>query len=166
MSLIQQTPEFFQAHRLLISSTKSKIIHHDSNQDGLSFPDIPCHPPLSLDAVLSYKYLGVVLNSSSRAMFKDHNAAAVKRAKMFMSRALYLTRTGPCRSLLLHRLWTCVALPSILYGCEVAPLTKESIRVITVCQNTVGRSILGLAKYASNAAVSQSGRVTLPRGPG
>ena len=144
---------FFHSHRLTISISKSRILCPDPTQDYISFPDLPDHPPLSLDLALSYKYLGVFLNSSTRAAFKDFNAAVVKKAQMFMTRALHLTRLGPCRSELLFHLWTGVALPSILYGCEVLPLTKRSLQAISTCQNVVGKSLLQLPRYAANASV-------------
>ena len=150
---MQITRTFFYSHRLTISISKSKILSPDPAQDTISFPDLPDQPPLSLDAALSYKYLGVVLNSSSRAAFKDFNAAAVNKAQMFMTRALRLTRLGPCRSQLLFYLWTSIALPSILYGCEVIPLTKQSLKAISTCQHIVGKSLLQLPRHAANASV-------------
>ena len=72
---------------------------------------------------------------------------------MFMTRALCLTRLGPCRSQLLYYLWTAIALPSILYGSEIIPLTKQSLRAISTCQNAIGKSLLQLPRHASNASV-------------
>ena len=72
---------------------------------------------------------------------------------MYMTRALHLTRLGPCRSQLLFSLWTGVALPSILYGCEILPLTKKSLKAISTCQNIVGKSLLQLPRCAANASV-------------
>ena len=152
-SLMQVTRTFFHAHKLTISITKSKIMSPDPRLDGISFPDLPDQPPLTLDATMSYKYLGVLLNSSTRAAFKDFNATAVKKAQMFKIRALSLSRLGPCRSQLLYYLWTAVALPSILYGSEVLPLTKKTLRAISTCQNTIGKSLLQLPRHASNASV-------------
>ena len=150
---MQLARAFFHSHRLTISISKSKILRPDPVQENISFPDLPGHPPLSLDTALVYKYLGVFLNSSSRAVFKDFNAAAVGKAQMYMVRALQLTRLGPCRSRLLFHLWTGIALPSILYGCEILPLTKQSLRAISACQHAVGKGLLQLPRHAANASV-------------
>ena len=65
---------------------------------------------------------------------------------------LSLFRSGPDRSQLAHTLWCQVALPSILYGSNIIPLTQTSISEIEKCQAIVGKFILQLPRNSANVS--------------
>ena len=149
--LIRIIKKYFHEHRLTISETKSKVITHDASTGEMTFEgdDID---DISLDQVISFKYLGVPLNCSPYCMFKSFNDQVRQRAQSYLYRVLALVKTGPKRSSLAYTLWNQVALPSILYGTEVLPITKETLDVIEMCQNTIGKFILQIPRSSANVS--------------
>ena len=141
---------YFHSHRLQISSTKTKIMTYDAQTDKVSFEGSDVLSPVSFDAVLSFKYLGVPFCSSPYNLFKSFNEQVKRKAKQYLSSVLAIVRTGPDRSKLAHTLWTQVALPSILYGAEVMPLNQGTINEVERCQTLVGKFILQLPRNSAN----------------
>ena len=135
------TRTFFKNHNLEISSKKSKIMTLDSD-DKITFAGSDDLPPLELDSVCSFKYLGVPINNSPRAMFKDFNEYVKTKAKQYVASVFSLTRSGPDRSKLAYTLWTSCALPAIQFGVEVMPLTEATVKFLEKCNNSVGKFIL------------------------
>ena len=58
---------------------------------------------------------------------KDFNSVVRTKADRYHCCLLSLVRSGPDRSQTALLLWRLVALPSILYGTEVMPLTKATV---------------------------------------
>ena len=77
---------------------------HDASTGETSFPCSSDLPPLTLEAVCSFKYLGIPLSSSPRNLFKDFNLQVRKRAQNYLSSVLSLVRAGPDRSTLAYTL--------------------------------------------------------------
>ena len=121
------TREFFTDHHLIISDTKSKVMSFDASTGKTIFNGTSL-PPLSLDQVVSFKYLGIPLGCSPYSLFKHFGDQVRKRAQFYLARVLSLVKSGPDRSELAHCLWTQVALPSILYGAEAVPLNDSTIK--------------------------------------
>ena len=151
--LVNITIRYFETHRLKISETKSKILD-SKEQDGESIFIIDDSDTITLDHVISFKYLGVPLNSMPRRFFSDYNEQVKRRAQAYLGRVMSLSKSGPDRAELAHALWTQVAIPSILYGCEVCPLTETTIEEVEKCQNTVGKFMLQLPRSSANVAVN------------
>ena len=124
----------------------------NSNTGKTVFTGTSDYPPLLLDQVLSFKYLGVPLNCSPYKFFHCFNNQVKQRAQSYLSRVLSLIKTGPDQSNLAYTLWKQVALPSILYGAEVIPLTDGTIAEVERCQAAVGKFMLNLPR--SSASVS------------
>lgn len=141
---------YFESHRLQISSSKTKIMTFDAQTGDISFSGSDSLPPISFEAVLSFKYLGVPLCSSPYSLFKSFNEQVRRKAKQYLSSVLSLVRTGPDRSKLAHTLWTQVALPSILYGSDILPLTKGTINEVEKCQTLVGKFILQIPRNSAD----------------
>lgn len=149
--LMSMTLGYLSKHRLNLSAKKSKIMKFDASTGTTVFTG-PDATSISLEQVISFKYLGIELNVSPYSLFKDFNENAKKKAQSYLSRVLSLVKSGPDRSELAYTLWSCVALPSILYGSEVIPLTKGTISEIEKCQCSVGKFILQIPRSSANVS--------------
>ena len=150
--LMTQTRTFFKNHHLNISESKSKILHHDAKTGKTSFSDANNPQLITLDNVVAFKYLGIYVSSSPYSLFKNFNETVKKKARSYVASVLSMAKTGPDRSNMAYTTWTCIALPSILYGAEVMPLTQDTITTLEQCQNQIARFMLQLPK--SSAKVS------------
>lgn len=150
-SLMTMTLGYLSKHRMVLSAKKSKIMKFDSSTGTTAFSG-PDSSPISLDQVLVFKYLGIHLNISPHNLFKDFNDHVKKKAQSYLSSVLALVKTGPDRSKLAYTLWTCVALPSILYGSEIIPLNKGTVSEIEKCQNSVGKFILQIPRSSADVS--------------
>lgn len=150
-SLMETTRSFFSRHRLDISETKSKILSYNAATNKISF-EAPNQPPLLLDQVLAFKYLGIYVSCAPYNLFKSFNEQVRKRARNYLTSVLSLVRSGPNRTDLAYSLWTSCALPSILYGAEIIPLTKETINEVEKCNTMVGKFILGIPRSSANVS--------------
>ena len=150
-TLLSITRTYFNSHKLQIASKKTKIITFDASTGKTTFNGTNSLSPISFDAVLSFKYLGIPLCSSPYNLFKSFNDLVKQKATNYVSSVLSLVRSGPDRSKLAHSLWTQVALPSILYGANIIPLTQATISEVERCQSIVGKFILQLPRNSSNS---------------
>ena len=154
--LMGLTRKFFRGHHLELSEKKSKVVSHDAGTGHLTFKGA-VEDPLTLEEVLSYKYLGVPVSSSPYSLFKKYNEQVNARAKTYLASILSLVKTGPDRAELAFTLWTCCALPSILYGCEVMPLTQATVSEVEKCQSQVGKFMLQLPRSSANVSACIDG---------
>ena len=150
--LMTITRKYCANHRLGISEKKSKLMSHDAITGKTTFEGSTKFSPLTLDQVLAFKYLGVPLSCSPRRLFKSYNEQVTKRAQNYLSSVLSLVKTGPDRSELAYTLWTCCALPSILYGAEIMPLTQNTIAEVEKCQAAVGKFMLQIPRSSANVS--------------
>ena len=151
--LMRTARKFFAHHHLSISDTKSKVMSFDSST-GKTIFDGSSLPPLTLDQVVSFKYLGVPLGCSPYSLFKHFNEQVRKRAHFYLARVLSLVKSGPDRSELAYSLWTQVALPSILYGAEAVPLNDTTIKEVEKCQAKIGKFILQIPPSSANVCAN------------
>ena len=155
--LMAKTQTFFKNHRLKISETKSKIMSYDSDTGHTTFQGSSDLPSLSLENVISFKYLGVPVSSSPRSLFKNYNEQVKKKARAYLASVLSLVKTGPDRSEMAHMLWTSIALPSILYGAEVVPLTQDTISEVEKCQSQVAKFALQIPRSSASVSANLDG---------
>ena len=130
-SLMNICRRYFDRHRLELSVSKSKIISHESQHGEVTFTD--CGQDLTLEQVISFKYLGIPVSTTPYCLFKEFNAGVKRKAKSYMYSVMSLVKSGRDRSELAFTLWTSCALPAILYGSEVMPLTKGTLTEIERC---------------------------------
>ena len=152
--LLDKARTFFNNHHLTISSTKSKIMSFDASTGTTTFNNSLAYPPLTLDQVAVFKYLGIPISSSPYSLFSGYNDQVKKRAKNYLYRVLSLVKTGPDRSALAFSLWNQIALPSILYGAEIIPLLDSTIKEVEKCQAAVGKFILQVPKSTANVCAN------------
>ena len=152
--LINIVRRYFKEHRLTLSVQKSKIMSKNADSEKVQFEGDIGERDVTLDHVMSFKYLGVPFNSSPHAFFMSYNDQVRQRARNYTYRVLSLVKSGPNRAELAYTLWNQIALPSILYGCEVFPISKGTIDEIEKCQAIIGKSILQVpfstARVAAN----------------
>ena len=151
--LMAVTRRFFSTHHIELSEKKSKVIGHNAATGHITFEGAD-DDPLTLEEVLSYKYLGIPVCCSPYSLFKKYNEQVKSRAKAYLASILSLVKTGPDRSELAFALWSCCALPSILYGCEVMPLTQATISEIEKCQSQVGKFMLQLPRSSASVCAA------------
>ena len=95
--LMERAIVFLKKLRLDISQTKSKVLSFNAVNDQVLF-EVADLPPLVLDQVIAFKYLGIPVNSTPYNFFKSFNEQVRKRAKTYLTSVLSLVRSGPNRS--------------------------------------------------------------------
>lgn len=153
--LMKTTLRFFSSHHLQISHTKSKVMFTNSKTGNMCFHDPHKSPStFNLEQVLSFKYLGIPISANPYSMFKSFNAHVVKKAHNYLQSVLSLVKSGPDKTDLAYMLWTRVALPAILYGTEIFPLTQHTLGEIEKCQSKVGKFILQIPRTSTNVTAN------------
>ena len=107
---------------------------------------------ISLDMVLCFKYLGIPISTTPYNLLKAYNENVIKKAKNYLNNILSLVRSGPDRSDLAFALWKNCALPSILYGAEIMPLSEGTLTQLEQCNTQVGKFILQVPRNSGNSA--------------
>ena len=130
---------------------------HDAETGNTIFSGSHIFPPVTLEKVLQFKYLGIHLSVSPYGLFKAYNKEVKKKAQNYLYSVLNLVRSGPDRSDLSFTLWTRCALPSILYGCEIIPLLQSTIQEVERCQALVGKFILQISRNSANVCSAIDG---------
>ena len=108
----------------------------------------------ALDKVLQFKYLGVEtkLSPSKSAVVMMKRASS--KANNYRKSCISIARDGPDIVDLALSLWSNIAMPSILYGCEVVPFSQTVIKEIERHQSAVGKFNLGLPSNAPNISTT------------
>ena len=88
--LMNITRNYFFNHKLELSLKKSKVMTHNATTGNIIFNGSSSVNPLSLEQVLSFKYLGVPINCSPYNMFKGYNEQVRKRAHSYLASVKYL----------------------------------------------------------------------------
>ena len=134
--------------KLEVSVAKSKVI----------YPKVgPCtifdqcgDEILTLEKVTQYKYLGVETFASMYRTINEKQKQAIVTARRFKGACLNIARKGPDCTILASTLWTAVAIPTILFGCESIPFSDATITVINRIQSQLFKSILSLSISVHN----------------
>ena len=152
---LRQLRDIVQRHctemDMKLSITKSKVM--STTQDIWELFDGD-NVVGTIDKVLSFKYLGVetMLVPSKAASVMMNRAKSL--ATTYKKTVLSLSYDGPDTVDLTLCLWLNVAMPSILYGCEVVPFTHAVIDQIERIQSSVGKFTLGLPPSSPNISTS------------
>ena len=149
--LLKIVQQHCSALRMTVSISKSKVM--SSSHDVWEFFDggdiIGC-----LEKVLEFKYLGVETALSPFKSGKAMMRKATALANSYRGACIRIARDGPDITDLAMSLWSNVALPSLLFGCETIPFTLQSIDDISRQQSSVGKFNLGLPSCSPNISSS------------
>ena len=105
---------------------------------------------LTLEKVSQYKYLGVETFASMYRTINEKQKHAIATARRFKGACLNIARKGPDCTILASTLWTAVAIPTILFGCESIPFSEATITIINRIQSQLFKSILSLSISVHN----------------
>ena len=129
---------------LNINKAKSNVIIFNSPEDVSEIKGIPVAEEI--------KYLGITINNKKN-IFKTQKALMQQKAER-MTNMTYNVICKSCNKLMIGKTyWKCLALPSILYGTRVMPLTETEIRKLQTIENGVYRRILSAPRYAPNCTL-------------
>ena len=85
---------------------------------------------LSLKQVIQYKYLGSHVYPSMSKTAREKVKQCVIKARKYKGSCICISHDGPDRVDMILATWSNVALPSILYGCEMIPFCDTAIKDI------------------------------------
>ena len=102
------------------------------------------------DATMQFKYLGVETSLCPGKGVRAMQKRALDLAKSYKGACLRIARDGPDIVDLALSLWKNIAIPSVLYGCEYVPFSKQTVVDIERQQSCVGKFTLGLPSCAPN----------------
>ena len=108
----------------------------------------------ALDKVLQFKYLGLETKLSPSKSAGVMMKRASSLANSYRKNCISIARDGPDIVDLALALWNNIAMPSILYGCEVVPFSQTAIQEIERHQSAVGKFNLGLPPNAPNISTT------------
>lgn len=134
--------------KLEVSVAKSKVIY--PNAGPCTIFDQCGDETLTLEKVSQYKYLGVETFASMYRTINEKQKHAIATARRFKGACLNIARKGPDCTILASTLWTAVAIPTILFGCESIPFSEATITIINRIQSQLFKSILSLSISVHN----------------
>ena len=105
----------------------------------------------TLEKVLEFKYLGIKTQLNPRRSALAMMERAKSLANSYRKTCIY---DGPDSVDLSLCLWQNVAIPSILYGCEIVPFSSSAISKIERHQSAVGKFSMGLPVSAPNISTT------------
>ena len=108
----------------------------------------------ALEKVLQFKYLGIETTLSPSKSTVAMTKRASNLANNYRKNCIAIAKDGPDIIDLALALWLNVAMPSILYGCEVVPFSQTIINEIERHQSAVGKFNLGLPSNAPNISTT------------
>ena len=141
-------------NRMRLSVTKSKVMRSckDTSPCNLLSMVTPYEGPIEVTKV--FKYLGILLEIGPYRLAQEFGKNAIKKATFYYYTILNLTKTGPDMAELARAIWLNVAIPSVLFGCEVMPLSKFTIAKLDSIQAKVGKLILQLPPGSTNTVAA------------
>ena len=103
-----------------------------------------------LATVLVYKYLGVKIQLNTTYYMLDYSADRAAKANTYCLSTIALAKDSPCPTLFAWRIWTTVAIPAIMYGCEAVLIRKKELDDIEKAQARLAKFMLQVPQSTSN----------------
>ena len=107
---------------------------------------------LSLKQVMQYKYLGNLVFPSVSKSAKEKLKLCVSKARQYKGACISLSHEGPDVVDMILATWCNIAIPSILYGCEMIPFSESAIMDIERIQCQIAKYALCLPLTAANVS--------------
>ena len=82
---------------------------------------------MSLDKVLSYKYLGVDVFDTMARTSNFKQKKCISTARRYKAATRYLSRRGPDVVNISRCAWTCVAIPALTFGTEFVLFSNATL---------------------------------------
>jgi len=139
-----------EGHRIdmTISNKKSQVISHD-NEPHIILQDEEDNNIL-LKAVKCYKYLGLEVYKTVFKTATEKQNLCITKAKKYKSMCMLVSKTSVDKTIVASTVWTCVAIPSILYATEFVAFSDTTIKQMNTIQSSLAKSVLGLPQNAPN----------------
>ena len=125
-----------------MSTKKSKVIY--PNKNPVIIVDQYGSDVLTLDKVTQYRYLGINTFATRYKTGCEKQKHAILTAKKYKGACLNVSNRGPDTTELATKVWTTIAIPAILFGCESVPFSDTTVDTINRIQSQVFKSLLSL----------------------
>ena len=106
-----------------------------------------------LKEVKEYKYLGVLISSEPKNIFKKHGEKKSKKARAMVGAIKCKARDSWSSAEVADKLWNVMACPGLLYAMEVIKWEEKVIDKLEVCQFDMARWITGARKFCARVAL-------------
>ena len=103
-----------------------------------------------LDKVMRFRYLGLECELSPARTARAMQERAITVARKYKACCLRVARDGPDTAEVAMALWTCIAKPSLKFGCEAVPMSTTAMDEVTRQQVSMSKAVLGLPQCAPN----------------
>ena len=134
--------------KLLVSEEKSQVI---SPTPGVwKLFDEDDNTVLSLKQVLEYTYLGTPTFGTMYKTSVAKQKQCIITANKYKGSCIYVSKLGPDIVDVALCTWANIAIPAVLYGCEMVLFTEDTIETIEKIQNQVAKFILGVSVSTAN----------------
>ena len=148
-TLLQIVQSHCSSMKMTVSISKSKVMTNSDNDWNLFDGEEKLG---SLETVNRFKYLGMETMLSPVRGAALMRKRAISLARRYKGACMNVSRSGPDVSEVALTTWRCIAIPSILFGCESVPFSPTFMDEVDRIQSAVAKDILGLDFAAPNVA--------------
>jgi len=148
---LQITYDFVQERQLTVNYNKSAIVEVGAKKGKVLNGGWQIGEDGVIPATDEYKYLGVWQNRRGR--YRAHFTKMAKGARSRTAAAIMLARGSGQMAEGIHKMWTGVMTPTLLYGTEAIPVTKKWVQIVEGVQSEMGRKVIGATGDASRAGI-------------
>ena len=130
---------------------KSEVLAQTGNEgDTWDLVDACGATILSLKQVMQYKYLGTQVYTTMAKTVREKLKQCESKARQYKGSCISISHDGPDVVDMIVATWCNIAVPSILFGCEMIPFTDTVIDNIERIQSQIAKYALGLPSSAAN----------------
>ena len=134
--------------KLVVNAEKSQVVSPTDAEWNIFDDDRA--PVLSLKQVAFYRYLGTPTFGSMFRTSLNKQKMCVTTANKYKGSCIYVSRRGPDTAEVALCIWSNVAVPAILTGCEMIPFTETTVAAVERIQAQVAKFILGVPVSTAN----------------
>ena len=147
--LLQIVQSHCSSMKMTVSISKSKVMTNSDDDWNLFDGEEKIG---SLETVSRFKYLDMETMLSPVRGAALMRKRAISLARRYKGACMNVSRSGPDVSEVALTTWRCIAIPSILFGCESVPFSPTFMDEVDRIQSAVAKDILGLDFAAPNVA--------------